>query len=74
MADPWSAQPWEGVSRIEWGSDDEDTAEPSFDNVSKEEAEDQLALLLVFLKRSGILSAKQVCIIAFWSQEAGVYV
>ena len=71
MADPWSAQPWEGVSRSGWASD-EDTAEPSFDDVSKEEAEEQLALFLVFLKRSGILSAKQVCIIAFWSQKAGV--
>ena len=65
MADPLSAQPWEGVSRSGWACD-EDTAEPSFDDVSKEEAEEQLALFLVFLKRSGTLSAKQVCSIAFW--------
>ena len=29
-------------------------------------------VFLMFLKRSGILSAKQVCIIASWSQKAGV--
>ena len=70
MVDPWSSDPWVAQARHGCGSDAED--EESYENISPEDASEQLGNYLVFLKRSGTLSAKQTCVLAFWAAAAGV--
>ena len=61
---------WEAEPPLSWGNPD-DEASFDYDNVPAEVAGEELMSLLASLKLGGILSAKQVCIIAFWASRAG---
>ena len=51
------------------GSDPE--LEPDYETISAEEASQVLVEMLAQLKQSGVLSAKQTCVLAFWAAKAG---
>ena len=69
------ARPWE--SQYAWGRDvDEmqgsDDEQLDYESLSADVAAQEFCDYLVLLKHSGALSAKQCCILAFWSTRAGV--
>eukprot|EP00969_Alexandrium_andersonii_P363555 15462198-Alexandrium_andersonii.AAC.1 len=61
----WGAQPGP-----QWG-DLEDDAAVNYNEVPADVAGEELFALLVRLKLSGTLSAKQACLIGFWAHKAG---
>lgn len=54
-----------------WGEASFGAHEIDYDNISSDVAESEFYSLLVELKLTGVLTAKQCCIIAFWATKAG---
>ena len=68
-SDVGSAQEERG-SGSEWGSEQEDEADPG--QVAGNEAEEELVNFLLHQHRTGKMSAKNLCITAFWAGKAGL--
>ena len=66
MAHPWDV-PDHAWDRHFW----DDDADEDLSNIVGAEAGDILADLLITLKQSGVITAKQACVIAHWSSQAG---
>ena len=66
-------QPWElrHYEESEAGSDS-DEAEPGLDKMSYTQRSTEFLNMLVHLKVSGILSAKEACILSFWARKGGL--
>ncbi len=65
------AHSWEERDVWEEQSPPESDAEFDYESVTPEEAGEELASMLIGLKHSGVLSAKQVCLLSFWASKAG---
>ena len=64
---------WERDSRARWERSGADSdGEKDYGDYTQEEAAEELANLIIELKLSGILSARNACIVCFWAARAGV--
>lgn len=78
MARPWedcSEHPWEASSDSDgdrhWDSDASSDDESPWDKMDRSQCGDQLAEELLSLQNRGALSARAVCVLAFWATKAG---
>ena len=71
MAHPWELrqQPWE--ARLDDDNGGIDEFEIDWDNIEPEFAGEQLFDMIIDLKRSGNITARLACVLAFWSHHAG---
>ena len=70
-SNPWKVETDWAVEGIDGEEDSGSEAEFDYQNVTAEEAEQQLFDFTVDLKRTGTISAKQACTWAFWATKAG---
>ena len=74
MTPPAGARTWD---RRNWQQGDrrhqafEDESDFQYASVTADEAGQELFSYLVLLKLSGVLSAKQACVLAFWAHKSG---
>ena len=76
MASSSDARSWETIGAASWEwhllrPGFEDDYEPDYDNLTAEEAGVEFADMLIHLKRTNALSAKQACVLAWWAAKAG---
>ena len=70
-SNPWKVENDWALEGIDGEEDSGSEEEYDYQNVTAEEAEQQLFDFTVDLKRTGTISAKQACVWAFWAQKAG---
>ena len=70
MASSWEGwdSSWSDVREASW---DEDEQEKDPDSYTQVEAAAEFVNLLIDYKMKGILSAKQACLLAYWSGRGG---